>query len=161
MENAAVNFVAGITNLVGNPLYPWLSCGIWWTFLETVSLSLRVIISQKFRPELTNLSSLYRVTCSLPQTRQSPWDGEQGKPLLTSGHRPTDCIILLVLILWSWFLCHNTDWFRFFQFLKDFVDVYGFLVWASKRQCRKSSLRRFFLPLLRSLQYFRSHASHY
>ena len=61
LENSAVKFVAGITNLVGNSLSRWLSCSILWQVLEMGFLESRAIVSQIIPLELKNPSSLSQI----------------------------------------------------------------------------------------------------
>ena len=57
-------------------------------FGETGFIALQAIVSKQFPTELTNTSSLFRLTCLLLQTGRSPLGVERVRSPLKVGQRP-------------------------------------------------------------------------
>ena len=101
-EKVAVNFVVGITNLVGNSPFSLI---VLWSLIKKLgegSLSSLAIVSQNFPLELTVPSSLFpinslRFQIGLPLSRVA-----LGLPPSICGQIPSVYNLQSVLYLWSW-----------------------------------------------------------
>ena len=130
MENSAVKFVAGITNLVGNPPFSLIAL---WSFISNFGYRIAHVASDcltKYSSWTENPIFIFFVTCSHLQTGLLTSVGERVQPPFKGGHGPTIFSLRFLLLLWNWFCLSEHRLIRIFQFLKDFVDFSGFLVRA-------------------------------